>query len=109
LIYDYLCEKCDKEAEVVKPMADSSRIENCPDCGNEMRRLYSAKVHFVGTKVKDAEYYPSFGEVVKNDYHRKELIKKHNVIEIGNEKPDRVKYYAERHRKEKLAKGYLDE
>jgi len=90
-------------------MADSRRIELCPDCQKEMRRIYSANLEFLGTKVKDAEYYPSFGQVVKSDYQRKELMKKHNVIEVGNEKPDRARYYMNRDRLERLKKPYLED
>jgi hypothetical protein len=73
-----------------------------------MERVFSASVHFIGTKVQDAEYYPSLGRVVKNNYERSELMKKHNLIEVGNEKPERARHYTERYRKEKLAKDYED-
>ena len=31
-------------------------------------------------------YHPGFGEVVKSRKHYKELLKKYNCIEVGNEK-----------------------
>jgi len=106
--YQYECDKCDLEKEIIKPMSESADIEICDQCNNPMRRIYSSNIQFVGAKVKDAEYYHSFGEVVKSDNHRKELMKKHNVIEVGSETPKNIKKYTERHRLERLKKDYED-
>lgn len=107
-LYDYCCEKCDANHEVIKPMSEHKRQEPCPACGNVMQRLYSTQVQFMNTKVKDAEYYHAFGKVIKNDYHRSEEMKRRNVIEIGSEKPDRVREHTERYRKAKLSRDYED-
>lgn len=107
-IYDYHCEKCDLDVEISKSMSDSRNVEKCTQCGNTLDRVWNANVHFVGTKVTDAEYYPSLGKVIKSNYHRSEEMKRNNLIEVGNEKPDRIRYYTERYRKEKLAKDYDD-
>ena len=108
MIYDYECDKCSKAFEVVKPMAESGSKEVCGDCGNNLRMIFSAKTLFAGTSVKDAEYYPSLGKVIKNDYHRKEEIRKHGLIEVGNETPKAIRHHTEKHRLAKIAKDYDD-
>lgn len=90
-------------------MEQASRLEVCEECGAEARRLWSSKVELHNTKVKDAEYYHSLGVVVKNDYHRKELIRKHGLVEVGNEKPERARYHMEKARKERIKKRWDEE
>jgi putative FmdB family regulatory protein len=106
MIYEYSCEKCDKISEVVKPMAQSSTKEYCGDCGNLLSMVFSKKTLFVGTAVKDAEYYHSLGKVIKNDRQRKEEIRKHGLIEVGNETPKAIRHHTEKHRLAKIAKDY---
>lgn len=107
--YDWNCEKCDKEIEIVKSIKEYTSDEHCPDCGNPMQRIFSHNVQFIGTAVQDAEYYHSLGTIVKNKHHRSELIRKHGLVEVGNEKPDRARYYMNRNRLEKIAKAYDDD
>lgn len=71
-------------------MADSSRLENCFHCGKGARRIYTSDVLFTGTAVEHAEFNPAFGKIVKNKRERDDLAKRHNMIEIGNEKPETV-------------------
>lgn len=104
--YPYACEPCGLEEEIVKPMSEAGDTVLCPSCGKSMRRIWSASVQFSGTSVKDAEYYHAFGEVVKSDNHRKELMKKHNAVEVGSESAQSVRHHTERYRLEKLKKDY---
>jgi putative FmdB family regulatory protein len=108
VIYDYTCDTCDTLVEITKPMAESSRKEDCPVCRKQLRRLYTSKIQFIGTQVKNAEYYVPFDKVIKNDRQRRYEIEKRGLIEIGNEKPERARYYMERERKQRLAKDYED-
>lgn len=66
-----------------------------------MQRLYSANVQLVGTKVRDPEYQPAFGSIVKNKRELKDLMKKHNVEEVGNEKPQTIHKHFDKVREEK--------
>ena len=45
--YKYHCEKCDKLHEVEKPMAECSKKEKCPKCGEVMQRVF--EVHSIRT------------------------------------------------------------
>lgn len=109
MIYEYACDQCVRQFEVVKPMAESGTMEVCNECGAEARRLYSAKLELHNTRVKDAEYYHSLGRVVKNDRERSELIKRYGLVEIGNEKPDRARHYMNKDRLEKIKKRWDEE
>lgn len=46
--YLYRCEACDMEVEVIKPMAESSRQEDCV-CGENMRRIF-VMPNVIGTR-----------------------------------------------------------
>ena len=106
MIYDYECDMCGGKFEVIKPMSECATEELCKKCNITARRVWSSKVELHNTKVKDAEYYHSLGVVVKNDRHRKELIKRHGLVEVGNESSKSIKYHSEKHRLAKLARDY---
>lgn len=104
--YEYMCDECELLMEVIKPMSESARAENCGTCGRQGRRLFSSKVQFAGTAVQHAEYNPAFGKVVNNKYHRGELAKKHGMVEVGNEKPDTINKHFDDGRAEKRRKSW---
>jgi hypothetical protein len=89
-------------------MSECSRIETC-ECGAEARRLWSAKVELSNTRVKDAEYYHSLGRVVKNDRERSELIKRYNLVEVGNEKPNSARHHMNKDRLGRVKKRWEEE
>ncbi len=39
--YEYRCEMCRLMVEVVKPMSQRERPENCPACGAALRRTFT--------------------------------------------------------------------
>jgi hypothetical protein len=83
-------------------MKDSGRLENCPDCGNILTRVYSF-THFIGAKVENREYNPALGCVVNNSKHRAEIAKRRGLIEVGNEKPESLQKAAEKTMADKLS------
>lgn len=42
MLYEYICDACQKLHEIQKKLADYKRTELCPDCKGEMRRIISA-------------------------------------------------------------------
>ncbi len=40
-IYEYLCQKCNKELEVVQKFSDEP-LTTCPECGGQLKKLISA-------------------------------------------------------------------
>lgn len=49
--YDYKCTDCDNEFETTHGIDDT--VENCPDCGGKVRRLF----HPVGIIFKGSGFY----------------------------------------------------
>lgn len=107
-IYDYSCEKCDNEYEIIKSIKDYDSKDPCPTCGNIGSRLLSKDIFFTGTKIEDAEYNPGLGKITKSKKHREELVKSMNLVEIGNEKPETIHNIFEKSREEKRKKAYDD-
>lgn len=89
-IYDYRC-VCGDKFEVAKSIHDATAPEHCPQCGALGERVFT-KFYFNGAAVQNAEWNPAFGQVVNNKYHRSELAKRNNMVEIGNDyvSPDSV-------------------
>lgn len=83
-IYDFSCEKCEKPFEVIKSMKAFTGRERCPTCGVPGQQIFSAKVHFIGTKVENREFNPGLGLVTKNAKHRKDEARARGLEEIGN-------------------------
>lgn len=99
MIYEYHCENCNASVDVIKPVAEYDKIENCEKCSNIMKRAFApSRVHLYNTSVQDSYFHPSLGQVVKNDSEAKKLAKAKGWIEVGNEnvhkhmKPKRSEY-----------------
>ncbi len=61
--YQYACNSCDHEFEIVQTFAENSLTE-CPGCKSELRKVFSA----VGVVFKGAGFY-------KNDSNKKAVKK----------------------------------
>jgi putative FmdB family regulatory protein len=108
-IYDYLCEKCDLEFEVIKGMSEYDGLDKCTSCGNVGKRIFTyCKFHFTGTKIEDAEFNPGLGQITKSKAHREELAKKLGVEEVGNENPDKLHKHFDSARETKIKKSWDD-
>lgn len=106
-VYDYFCEKCDLEFEVVKSIKEYDGQDQCVSCGNVGKRIYTrCKFHFTGTKIEDAEFNPGLGKITKSKAHRNELAKQMNVEEVGNENPDRLHAHFDSAREQKIKKSW---
>lgn len=105
-IYDYSC-VCGDRFEVVKRMADATNEERCPKCNAVGQRIFT-KFYFSGAAVQNAEWNPAFGCVVNNKYHRSELAKRKNMVEVGNDfqKPDTIHKTMDAQREEKRIKSW---
>lgn len=93
MTYEYYCEPCDYRFDVIKPASEMERDEPCEKCQTQAARQFvPSRVYFSNTAVQHAEWNPAFGCVVKDKYHRGELAKANNVVEIGNDykEPDRL-------------------
>ncbi|MEW6034418.1 MAG: zinc ribbon domain-containing protein [Chloroflexota bacterium] len=57
-IYEYVCPRCGKEFEVMRPISESSKPAACPKCGARAERLVSAFSSKTGFYVRVPEKPP---------------------------------------------------
>lgn len=106
--YDFHCDQCDKDFEVVKSIKEYTGKENCPTCGRAGQRIFSCKIEFLGTKIEDAEFNPGLGQITKSKKHRDEIAKRLGAIEIGNENPEKIHNHFDKQREEKRIRSWED-
>ena len=104
MLYGYKCDKCEKEFDVTKHHSKYKDPEYCPSCNEEARRLFGRTE--LSVDKMQPEYYHAFNEVVRNRQHRKELIKKHGMVEIGSEKPKNMHAHFEKTREERHKRSW---
>jgi putative FmdB family regulatory protein len=108
MIYCYRCQGCRHEFEVIKSVARIDDPEPCPECSSEETGRYLTPCSFFGEKVEDAEYNPALGCIVRDSKHRKQLAKERNLIEIGNESPEKYCRDMDRDREKRIQSRYDD-
>jgi putative FmdB family regulatory protein len=111
LTYVYDCPKCEHHFEVIKSHKDMERTEWCPKCEEpSVRAFMPERVYFSGQKVSHAEFNPGLGCVVKNEFHKKELLKQKGLVEVGNDygSGDKMSDSFDKARAEKLRKRIED-
>lgn len=106
--YDYQCQDCDAQYTTIKSIKEYDGLDTCPKCAKIGIRIISSGIHVIGAAVQNAEFNVGLGKVTKNKYHRDELAKRMNVVEIGNEKPDSVHKHFDSAREDARKKRYDD-
>ena len=81
-IYATKCAVCQKTEDVFLPLARYNDLPNC--CGQTVERVITAP-HVVA----DIQPYKSMitGEMITSRSQHRSHLKKHGMIEVGNEKP----------------------
>lgn len=113
-IYDYSCPECGKSFEAIKGIKDYdlNPHENCPHCshlcGSSDRDFSRCSFNFTGTSVESAEYNPGLGKIVKNKYHKSEIMKEKGLVEVGNDysSGDKMQKHFEQRKKEEREKSW---
>ena len=41
-VYEYLCPKCDRQFELMRPMSEAEKSTKCPKCGAKAQKLMSS-------------------------------------------------------------------
>lgn len=79
-IYTIKCDKCEKEDEIFRAMADYDDLPDC--CGVKTHRIMSPTI-----AVPDISEYRSMidGSIIGSRSKHKAHLKQHGCIEIGNE------------------------
>ncbi|HWE50278.1 MAG TPA: zinc ribbon domain-containing protein [Bryobacteraceae bacterium] len=69
-LYEYKCHSCGKIFEVLQKFADEP-LKTHPDCGGEVKRLFSAPAfHLKGTGWYATDYAKNSGSTAKGDDHK---------------------------------------
>ena len=95
-VYPYQCDDCNTEFEVAKRVSQIDELEHCPQCDGEItQRLIAKQQSFSGADQWDCMAYDhAFGQVVKNNAHRRRLAKERGLEEVGTEPPEKIhKHY----------------
>ena len=51
-VYEYLCPKCRREFEVIRPMNEADKLGICPQCGAEGQKLVSGFGSKTGSSIQ---------------------------------------------------------
>lgn len=111
--YPYRCSNCAQDWDVYKSVAMIDAPEFCPQCGTQGER-YIATTHFYGAADwNDAQYRrfnPALGAVVMDRNHKRELCRRKNVEEIGNDfgSGERMQEHFDRTREAELSSRWDD-
>lgn len=110
-IYDFMCEKCDLEYEVVQSIKEYDGNWTCTQCKGKCVRIYTyCTFHHTGAKIEDAEFNPGLGCITKSKAHREEIAKRKGAVAIGNDfhAPDSVHKHFDSDRETKIKKSWDD-
>ena len=53
-VYEYLCPKCRKQFELMRPMSESEKPAKCPKCGARAKKLISSFGSTTGGSIQAA-------------------------------------------------------
>jgi len=53
-VYEYLCSKCGKTFELMRPMSESEKPAKCPKCGSRAQKLISSFGSKTGASIQAA-------------------------------------------------------
>lgn len=105
MIYEFYCEKCRLGYDIHRSAADASEPAWCVACDGEMRRLYSPP-HIIGASVFEPEFNPAFGKVIRSKNEAKELARRYDLTEVGNEKPETIHKHFDKQREQKMKEDW---
>jgi len=112
MIYPYYCKPCDNTFEVIKAVAQIDAPETCTSCGSVStdRRIGLPRL---GVVEVEPQFNPAFGKVIRNKSHlRSELSRLRDqgkeMVEIGDECPNKLHRKFASERKEKRAKRWSE-
>lgn len=110
-LYEYQCQACAADFDIVKRMAEIDRKESCPACGfeNGPRSRKISRSNFTGASDWNTQHYsPALGMVVKNNREARQIAKQRGLIEVGNESPEKIHKAMEKQREETREQRWKD-
>lgn len=106
-IYEYECTECAHEFDVVKSVKQLNDVEACHSCKSENTKRNIAKPN-VYVEAWESHWSPVMGKVVRSNVEVRQYAKDHNLVEVGNECPNKSADHYEKQRKDKWQKSYDD-
>jgi ssDNA-binding Zn-finger/Zn-ribbon topoisomerase 1 len=101
MIYPYKCNS-GHTWEVIKSVKQIDNEEKCPDCGTIGERYISQSQSFSGADDWDTAHYShALGKVVRNNKEERRLASAKGLIEVGNEKPEKIHKHFKKQRDDK--------
>jgi len=88
-IYEYACQKCGRQHEVVQKISEKS-LTRCPSCKGRLTRLISASAFRLKGTGWYATDYPKKGSGEKKDGEKKEGEKKEGEKQDGEKAPEKL-------------------
>lgn len=104
MIYQYRCDVCKKDIDIIKDSSDHRRDEYCGSCSSLLNRIFNAPSLKV-TKSTWPEFNPAFGKVMSKDEVNYE-VKKQNLIEVGSEDLNKIDIKLEKEQETKRAESW---
>jgi hypothetical protein len=112
MIYPYHCGTCGWDFEVVKSVKDIDRPEQCEKCLvlTSDRRIALSRLGDVDMK---PAWNPAIGKYIKSNSHLRQELSRlrgegHDMIEVGDESPDKIHKHFESERAEKSAQTWSE-
>ncbi len=112
--YSYRCTPCRTTFTKDKMVKDIDSIEHCADCGQVAERFFNPGRPTVMCKnlaLEKPEWNPALGKVINSKAHlNRELgemkAKGHEMIELGNESPEKMHDTFDKDRRDKANKRW---
>ncbi len=108
--YEWSCESCGHEWDVVTTIANRDEPEKCNKCpGQGVRGITTASIDKSSAgDWNNVSYNPGLGCWTKSWKHGREIAKARGLEEIGNERPDKIEKSFEKQRAETREQRWRD-
>ncbi len=101
--YAYKCPSCTSLFDVIKPMAELDRLEECPACcgfaNSGSRLIQAANIDRTAAAGWNGQtFHPALGCYTRSDQHARKIAKARGLEEVGTESPDKIHKHFEAQR-----------
>lgn len=84
MIYDFYCDRCQLEKELVQSIKEYDGLCHCDNCADPMRRIFTP-TQLIGTSVQSPEFNPGLGMVTRSKKHAKDEARARGLELVGND------------------------
>lgn len=105
--YPYLCKMCQREFDVVKPVAEIDTPERCECGGLDTVRLIALS-NLEKSSMQQPYFEPALGCEIKGKGHRERILKERGLEEVGTTSPDTMYKNLEGQREKQKAREWAE-